>query len=214
MTALELLSKAKRIQAIAQTGLTYCKDPFDLDRYGELMRISFELLEASTDAPLDRIAGVFSHEVGYPTPKMDVRASIVVDGRILLVKETADGKWSLPGGWADIDLSVREMAVKESREETGLEVLPGKLVAVLERNRHNPPPMHCGCIKIFVECAALEPEAALAIEKRFEPNFETSAIGFFAPDSLPPLSETRVTAAQIELCIRAHGDPNWKTCFD
>ncbi len=216
MTALELLAKAKRIQAIAQTGKTYCKDPFDLDRYEELMRISFELMEAATDAPLDRIAGVFSREAGYPTPKVDVRASIIVDGRILMVRETTDGKWSLPGGWADVDLSVREMVIKESREEAGLEVIPRKVVAVLERNRHNPPPMSYGCLKIFVDCSVADAAVSTAgeVEKRFVPNFETDGIGFFPLDALPPLSENRVVRGQIELCFRAHGDPDWKTFLD
>ncbi len=202
------------MRAVAWTGRTYCRDPYDLDRYGELERISHELMEAATDAPVDRIAGSFAEESGYPTPKVDVRASIVVDGRILLVKETADGMWSLPGGWGDIDLSVREMAVKETLEETGLQVVPGAVVAVLERNRHNPPPMAYGCLKIFVRCAPVDENLARAAPQVFVPTFETHAIGFFAPDALPPLSETRVTAFQIGLCMRAHADPEWKTWFD
>lgn len=214
MTAHELFTVSKRLQAIAQTGRTYCKDPYDLERYGEIESVAFSLMEQATDTPLERIAGAFAAESGYPTPKMDVRASIIVDGKILLVRETADGLWAMPGGWADVDLSVREMVKKESREETGLTVVPQAIIAVLERNRYNPPPMHYGCIKIFVECTPADVDEARKAPAQFVPTFETHEIGFFPEDGLPPLSQTRVTAFQIGLCFLAHRSPEWRTWFD
>lgn len=201
------LQRLVEMQLLVQAGLAYSRDPFDRDRFHCLRRLAAEMLADGGALPIERVETLFCGGEGYPTPKLDSRAAIFDgQGRILLVREKSDGAWSLPGGWVDSNLSVADNLVKEVREEAGLEVAPGKLVALLDRNRHNRPLFACGIAKAFMICHATG--------GRFEPNVETTESGYFPLDGLPELSVTRNTRAQIEMCFRAREDPCWQTICD
>lgn len=146
------LETAKRIQAIAQSGLTYCKDPFDIERFQELRELSARMLSYYSNTEVEKVKDLFLNETGYQTPKIDVRAVIIKDETILLVKEKSDGKWTLPGGWAEPGLTLSENVVKEVKEETGYDVETERILAVLDRNRYNHPPSAYSIYKIFVLC--------------------------------------------------------------
>lgn len=199
------VSWAQELQSLAQAGLEYSKDPYDLDRFRRIREIAAEMTAEGTGLPLEQVTGLFCGESGYQTPKLDTRAALFQDGKILLVQER-DGRWALPGGWVDVDQSVRSNTVKEVLEEAGLEAEPLRLIAVQDRNLRNPPPYIYGVCKIFVLCRALGGQ--------FRPNLETLDSGYFPLDALPPLSEEKTTAQQIELCFKAYLDPNWVVPFD
>lgn len=196
---------AQRIQAIAQAGLEFCHNDFDRDRYEQLREISTEIIETHTKYSRQEIVELFASETGYPTPKVDVRAVIFRENQILMVREKLDGKWSLPGGWADQHLTLSGNLVKESFEEAGAVVEPGKVIAIIDRNLGNYPPIPHGCYKIFVECKLKE--------VAFSDNTETSDAGFFSPDSLPELSTERITKEQIIMCFEARRE-NWEVVYD
>lgn len=201
------LRRIVEIQMHAQAGITYSRDPFDIDRFQILRRLAAEMLAEGGSLPVERVETLFCSDEGYPTPKLDSRAAIFDEqGRILLVQEKNEGTWSLPGGWVDANLSVAENLVKEVREEAGLDVVPGKFVALLDRNRHNTPPFAYGIAKAFMICHV--------VGGRFEPNIEIADCGYFSRDNLPELSATRNTKEQIELCFRAHADPRWEAICD
>ena len=142
---------AIRIQSIAQAGLQYGKDKYDKERYEELRKISAEMISAKTDIPIDKVYRIFCGETGYQTPKVDTRAAVFVDGKILLVHEN-NGTWALPGGWCDVDQSIASNTVKEVKEETGLNVLVEKLIAVQDWRKHNVTNYAYGVVKIFSLC--------------------------------------------------------------
>lgn len=206
MTTDPLLTWAKEIQALAQGGLYYTKDPFDHERFERLREIAVEMLAYKTELAPDKVRDLFASDVGYQTPKLDTRAAIFnAQGEILLVEES-DHTWSLPGGWVDLDQSVAENTVKEVKEEAGLTVKPLRLVAVLDRDKHNPPKYIYGVTKIFVLCENLG--------GRFEANIETLQTAYFALNELPPLSIAKNTREQIELCFAAYAEPDWQVVFD
>ncbi|MCS7462056.1 NUDIX hydrolase [Paenibacillus doosanensis] len=196
---------AKRIQAIAQAGLAYSRDAFDLERFEELRSISVEMMAAYSGLDIRQVNHLFAGESGYATPKVDIRGVVIRDGKILLVQEKNDGGWSLPGGWADIGLSPREIVVKEVKEESGYDVAPVRLLAVLDRNKHPHPPHAYDIYKIFIQCELTGGQARASIE--------TSDVGFFAPDDLPQLSTDRITESQIELLFRQVREPG-EAVFD
>jgi len=135
------LTWARELQAIAQTGLAYSRDPYDRVRYEALRALAARMFAARTDAPVDRIACLFAGETGYATPKIDVRAAVFdARERLLMVRETSDGgRWTLPGGWADVNRSAAENAVKEALEESGYHVRALKLAALWDRARQRHP---------------------------------------------------------------------------
>ncbi len=178
-----ILLIAKRIQAIAQTGLRFGTGPFDMQRYQELRELSVLLMDQITDAPIEKIRSLFTHEHGFQTPKVDIRAVVLKEKNVLLAREKADGKWSLPGGYADINQSPGAMAEKEVQEETGLIVKKNRLLAVVDTNLHDFPPMEYHFYKIVILCDLVSGE--------LRGGEETYAAGFFAFDDLPPLSEGR-----------------------
>ena len=196
---------AIEIQSLAQCGLTYTKDPYDAERYKQLRNISSEMLSYKTGIPTDKVKEIFCSESGYQTPKLDTRAAVFQEGRILLVHEN-NGTWSLPGGCVDVLESVGSNTVKEVREESGLEVKPVKLIAVQDRNKHNTPPYAYGVCKVFVLCDTLG--------GRFTKNIETTETGYFSMDDLPLLAEEKCTRAQIRMCFDAFESPRWETLFD
>jgi len=197
---------AKKLQAIAQAGLAYSKDKYDIERFEEIRDISVDILKNYTDIEHKKIEELFANENGYPTPKVDVRAVIFQDKKILLVKEKIDGFWSLPGGWADVDLSLKENIIKEAREEAGVEIIPKRIISILDRKKHNDPPMPYGIYKIFVQCDF--------IDMKFEKNIETSSAIFFAEGDLPALSTSRNTEEQIKMCFSAKEKEYHETIFD
>ena len=198
---------ACEIQSIAQSGLAYCKNIYDIERFERLRDISAEMIAEKSGVSLEKVKTLFCNESGYQTPKIDTRAAIFDGDKILLVCEN-NGRWSLPGGWCDADLSVEENTIKETREEAGLDVRADMLIAVQDRKKHNTPPYVYGIIKTFMLCTALGGE--------FKENSETVASGYFAIDELPEdLAEEKVSRDQIEMCFRANADrDNWKAVFD
>jgi ADP-ribose pyrophosphatase YjhB (NUDIX family) len=202
---------ARALQSIAQAGLTYAQDPFDRERYEQIRTVAAEIAAAGTDAPVETIRGFFASERGYPTPKLDVRAAVIVEDRILLVQEHDDGGWTMPGGWADIGESAAESVVRETREEAGIEVRADKLIALHERERHGHPPHPEFSHKVFFACV---PVGDPAPSPRPGPGAEIAAAAFFERDRLPPLSVARVTPEQIELAFTHHAHPDLPTAFD
>lgn len=148
------LQWAVELQSIAQSGLFYGKDQYDLGRYEQVRSIACEMISYKTEIPVDKVRDLFCCEIGYQTPKLDTRAAIFKDGRILLVKEN-NGTWSLPGGWVDVDLSVKENVIKEVREEAGLDVSADMVIAVQDREKHNLPVYAYKVCKIFILCSVL-----------------------------------------------------------
>ena len=190
-----ILDRAMKIQSIAQTGLAYCRDEFDRERYTELRELSAEMLAERTELPVGRVRELFCGESGYQTPKLDTRAAIVEDGRILLVRER-DGRWALPGGWCDVDRSVAENTVKEALEETGLTVEAERLIAVQDWRRHNACNYIYGIIKIFVLCRAIGGE--------FAQNIETTETAYFSAEELPEqLAVEKTSREQALMCLDA-----------
>lgn len=196
---------AQELQFLAQCGLAYGKDVYDIERYERVREISAEMVAHMTEIPIARVRELFCNETGFQTPKLDTRAAIFQDGRILLVQEN-DGRWSLPGGWVDVNLSIRENVIKEVREEAGLEVRALRLIALHDRNRHNKPVYIYGVCKAFVLCEA--------ISGSFQPNSETIGSAYFLQDALPCLAEEKVNSEQIGMCFRAQADPHWTVEFD
>lgn len=197
---------AIRIQSIAQAGLQYGKDKFDLERYEELREIAAEMMAAKTDIPTEKIYDLFCNETGYQTPKVDTRAAIFVNGEILLVHEN-NGTWSLPGGWCDVDQSVASNTEKEVREETGLIVDSEKVIAVQDWRRHNVRNYAYGVIKIFVLCKYLGGE--------FKKNMETTEIGYFNRENIPQnLAVEKTSYEQIMMCFDAYENSDLPTLFD
>ena len=199
------LEWAVELQSLAQAGLYYGKDVFDRERYERVREIAAEMVSHQSEIPVEKVKDLFCNETGYQTPKLDTRAAIFQDGKILLVKEK-DGRWSLPGGWCDVNVSVGENTVKEVKEEAGLDVVAEKLIAVQDRARHNLPLYAYGVCKVFVQCRVTG--------GAFESNSETTESGWFTPEELPELATEKNTAEQIALCIGACQAEHWTTQFD
>lgn len=193
----------RTLTTVSQAGLTYSKDPFDRERYMQIKQLCAEILAAQSGKPLDEATGVLELEKGYPTPKVDVRGVVFRGGRVLMVRESSDGKWSLPGGWADLGLSPGQVAVKEVREESGYDVRPTKLLEVVGLH---PAPSLFSVYKLFVRCELLGGEARGSVE--------TTAVDFFARDALPELSERRTRSDHLERVFRHLDEPDRPTGFD
>lgn len=201
---------AKRIQAIAQTGLSFARDPYDLDRYRELRELATDMLAhgAGLDGSPDRlrVRELFAGESGYPTPKVDVRAAVFQESRVLMVKERSDGRWSIPGGWADVGSSPGEMAVREVYEESGYRVRPVRILAVWDNSRHHDRPVAYAVYKICIGCELVGGESRAGTE--------TEAVGWFSLDALPELSVTRITEQQLRRLHELHTHPELGPDFD
>jgi ADP-ribose pyrophosphatase YjhB (NUDIX family) len=191
----EILKIAKRVQAIAQAGLHFTNNPFDRERFEELREISVKLASEVTHAPIHKIQGLFTADRGFQTPKVDIRAVVLKEGQMLFVREKADNKWSLPGGFADVNFSPREVAEKEVMEEAGLEVRAIRAIAIIDCNKHHFPPAEFHYYKIIILCELIGGELRGSIE-----TFEAS---FFSPDNLPELSLNRVNPEVLEIIKQA-----------
>lgn len=176
---LRWLDWANELQFLAQSGLAYCRDPFDIERFERIRAISAEIMSEYSGIPTERVMDLFCGEVGYQTPKLDTRAAIFSGDTILLVREQS-GAWALPGGWVDAMESVRSNTIKEVREEAGLVVEPCRLIALQDRKQHNQPPYAYNICKVFVLCRV--------IGGSFVPNTETTESRYFGLDELPELA--------------------------
>jgi ADP-ribose pyrophosphatase YjhB (NUDIX family) len=194
------IADLRALAAIAQIGLRYATDDYDRQRYAEIRAIAARLLASQADRSAEEVAAVLRLDEGYPTPKIEVRAGVFRGDAVLLVRESADGLWSLPGGWAEVGLTLRENVCREVREETGLAVEVGELSFVHDRRLHNfRPHQYFHLYKFFFRCR----ECGEAMP--FAPSREVLACDWFALDALPPLSEERVSAAQI-VALHARGE--------
>ncbi len=202
-----LWTLARQLQALAQTGLTYTEGHYDRERYQTLSEIAAELMAMQCDTPLETIRRLFSQQDGYATPKVDVRAAIFRKDKVLLVQEAADGLWTMPGGWADVNDSPAEAVEREAIEESGFTVKAVKLAAVYDRAKHpHEPPFPFHIYKMFFLCEILG--------GRPKTSAETLAVDFFAPDALPPLSTTRIVRNQILRLFEHARNPTMLTDFD
>lgn len=202
----KLLSVAKRIQAIAQAGLTYSEGEYDIERYKELRKISIDIMSLISNTKIEKIEELFANETGYQTPKVDIRAVIFTDNNILLVREKIDGLWSLPGGWAEIGLTPGENAKKEVKEEAGLEVIPKRILAILDKKCHDHPPSPYHTYKIFILCEIKSGQLS--------PGLETDAVKFFTEKNLPRLSIDRNTKTQLKILFDLNKNSPTETVFD
>jgi ADP-ribose pyrophosphatase YjhB (NUDIX family) len=200
------LSIVSELRAIAQTGLTFTADRFDRRRYERVRELAAAMLAQGSGGDQDVILGILLEDKGYATPKVDVRGAAFVDGRVLLVREISDGKWTLPGGWADINQSAAECVVREIAEESGFEARTLKLAAVRDYQKSGHPRNVDSIYKMFFICE-ITGGAARASD-------ETSEVAFFPRDALPPLSLGRTTAAQIESMFHHAEQPELATEFD
>lgn len=196
----------QQLQAIAQNGLTFATDSFDVDRYTKLRKITSEMVGAIGGLDPEMVLGQYSKEIGYATPKVDVRGAVIKGNKILLVREIEDGGWTLPGGWADVGDSPSEAVLREIWEESGYEAKVLKLVAVQDRNRHPHPEHPQHIYKLFFLCEITGGEA--------KHSNETDGVGFFAEDALPPLSLGRTLPEQIALLFEHSRNPELATVFD
>lgn len=199
------LDWAVELQSMAQAGLYYTKDVFDRERYERIREIAAEMVSFRSEIPVEKVKDLFCGEEGYQTPKLDCRAAIFKDGKILLVKEL-NGTWSLPGGWVEAGLSVKENVIKEVKEEAGLDVSAWRVIAVQDREKHNRPVYAYKVCKIFVLCSALG--------GAFKENAETVESRYFGADELPVLAEEKNNREQILMCFEAYGAERWDTAFD
>ena len=200
------LKWARKIQAISQNGLAYSKDPFDVERFQELRRLSFEIFEHGTNSNLETIDRFFADESGYATPKVDVRGVVFDQDAILLVRERSDGRWTVPGGWADVSESPSESVEREVLEESGYRTRARKLLACFDRNKHPHPPHPNHVYKLFFHCEIVGGAPSASIE--------TDGVNFFKQDEIPELSTDRVTLAQINRFFDFSRSPNLPTDFD
>jgi len=202
----QLITWAQTLQALAQNGLAYTKDHYDRERFIALRQIAGEILSASAFNVDPDLIENFTREAGYATPKIDVRAAVFDRDQLLLVKERSDGKWSLPGGWADVGSSPSAAAIREVHEESGYTVAVKKLAALYDRNLQGHPPMAYHVYKVFFICELQGGSP--------QTDSETEAVSFFREDALPSLSLPRVTPKQIEHLFGHYRHPEWPTSFD
>lgn len=207
MSDLNQLTKwAMEIQALSQTGIEYSKDVYHLERFERLREISAEILSSQTDLPIEKVKDLFCDEIGYQTPKLETRAAIFKDNKILLVQEK-DGRWSLPGGWVDIGVSVKENTIKEVYEEAGIDVSADYIIAIQDRDKHNLPIYIHKVCKVFVYCSYISGE--------FKENIETINSGYYSFDELPePIATSKNSYEQIKMCFDAHLSKDWTVLFD
>ena len=200
------LAWARRLNALAQTGLTFAENPYDIERYAAIRTIAAEMIARGMGADADRMLDLFACDAGYATPKVGVRGVVFRDGKLLLVRERSDGLWTLPGGWADVGDSPADAVVREVREESGFETRATKLLALLDRNRHGHPPHLNHIYKVFIRCEIIGGSPTTS--------HEIQGVGFFGEDEIPDLSLTRNVPAQIARMFEHHRHPDLPADFD
>lgn len=200
-----LVNWAMKLQSLAQAGLTYGKDKFDLERYQEIRTISAEMMSWKSDMPLKKVKSLFCNEIGYQTPKIATRAAIFKNQKILLVQEN-DGTWSIPGGWCEVNLSVKENCIKEVKEEAGIDIEVEKVIALHSLSKHSSKEYPYGVLEIFFLC---KPK-----EGHFEQNIETIDSKYFGINELPNMSSDKGSKEQALMCFKALNDPLWIAQFE
>lgn len=196
---------AREIFSLSQAGLAYSRNEFDLARYKRLQEITAEMLESQSELSKESVLESLSMQAGYATPKVDVRGAVVCDGKILLIQERTDGKWAMPGGWADLGDAPASVAEREVWEESGYRVQAEKVVAVLDANRIQPMEFY-HAFKIIFLCTLIGGEPRTSNE--------TMGVDFFELDSLPPLSRYRTNEEMLKEVFAHVEDPNRRTAFD
>jgi len=196
---------AREIYTLSQAGLTYSGNEYDIQRYKRLQEISAEMLASQSELSREAILQSFSMQSGYATPKIDVRGAVIRDGKILLVREKADGRWAMPGGWGDIGDAPAAMVAREVWEESGFRVSVDKLVGVYDANRLQPLEFY-HVYKLIFMCAITSGQATTSIE--------TLDVDFFELDKLPPLSETRTNKRILDEVFAHAAQPGRATYFE
>lgn len=200
------LEIAREIQALSQSGLAFAQNEFEIDRYKKIESLSAKILAHCCDEPVENSLSIFSGQEGYATPKIDVRSAVIKDNKILLVKEKMDGRWAMPGGWADVGDFPSEVAIRETLEESGYNIKINKLIACFDANRSGRPLQFFHAFKIIFLCDCLEQAS--------EHDHEILEVGFFEFDKLPPLSENRTNMKHINEVIAHLNDSNRPAAFD
>jgi ADP-ribose pyrophosphatase YjhB (NUDIX family) len=201
------LDWSRRLQAIAQNGLNYARDPYDAERYAAVREIAAEMIAAASTAELPVVKELLGKESGHATPKVDVRGVVFRDQKLLLVRERSDGRWTIPGGWADIGESPSESVVRELREESGFETRCVRLLAVLDRSKHpHEPPFLFHIYKLFILCQIVGGSAVT--------DHETDQVAFFGENEIPELSINRVTLWQVKRMFEHFRNPHLPPDFD
>jgi len=200
------LTWARRLQALAQSGLTYSENPFDRERYEQVRAVAAEIVAAQAGVDVGFVGELFAGQAGYATPKVDVRGVVFCDGEVLLVKERSDGRWTLPGGWADAGETPAEAVEREVWEESGYRVRATKLLALYDRDRHGHPSFIFSIYKLFFRCELLGGEPCESVE--------TAEARFFPEQDLPELSIGRVTPEEMARFFEHLRHPDWPTDFD
>jgi ADP-ribose pyrophosphatase YjhB (NUDIX family) len=201
-----VLDLSRRLLALSQTGLHFTAEEYDRERYREIGDIATRLLELQSDIAAEAVRLAWFVEDGYATPKVDVRGAIFRDNRVLLVRERVDDKWTVPGGWADVNDTPSSAILKEIEQESGFTARVLKLAAIYDRNKRNNPPYLFHSWKLFFVCEITGGEARTS--------YETTAVEFFPLDALPELSTGRSTVAQIRRMHQHYLDPHLPTEFD
>jgi ADP-ribose pyrophosphatase YjhB (NUDIX family) len=197
---------AQRLQALAQNGLTFNTNPYDVSRYEAVQAIAAEILSEYSQTDESVVLDLFKKQSGYATPKVDTRGVIFQGDKILLVKELLDGLWTFPGGWADVTESPSIAVQREVREEAGLLVRPVKLLSVYDRNKHGHPPYPFSIYKLFFLCEITGQAPADTLE--------TASATFYGEDEIPALSIDRCTPEEVTRMFEHHRHPDWPTDFD
>lgn len=200
------LDWARKIQAISQTGLEYAHNEYDIERNKKLAEIAAEIFSENSNLDKEQALEIFLSQKGYTTPRLDVRTAIIRDGKILLVKEVSDGKWAMPGGWADVGDTPADAAVREAKEESGFDVKPIKVIGVYDANRQSGPLELFHAVKVVYLCEIIAGEAT--------PSFETPEVKFFDFSELPDLSPNRTNTKHIEHILAHLKDSNRPTDFE
>lgn len=210
MSEPQWLTWARDVQAIAQSGLTFCQNPYDRERYEQLRVLASSMVAALGQNTPETVLTLFTNEKGYATPKIDVRgAAFNAAGEILMVREAIDqDRWTLPGGWADVNFTTAENTLKEVMEESGYSAEIIKLAALWDRNRQGHPPDVFSCAKVFYLCRLTGGTPTID-------NLETSGIGWFNRDNLPDdLSLTRLLPHQLRRMFDHYDQPDLATDYD
>lgn len=201
------LDWSTRLQTVAQNGLNYARDPHDVERYTAVRQIAAEMIAAASGAEIALVKNLISQDTGHATPKVDVRGVVFKENRILLVNERSDGRWTLPGGWADVGESPTEAVIREVYEESGYQTRCVKLLAVFDRGKHpHNPPFLFHVYKLFIQCQIISGTATTSSE--------TGQVAFFGETEIPELSITRVTPWQVKRMFEHIRNPDMPTDFD
>ena len=208
MKSSDWLKIVEELKSIAQNGLTYCDNHFDIERYEQIQELAAKIIANNTEYNTNQIIDIFAKDQGYLTPKLDVRAAIFKSGKILLSKEKADQRWSLPGGFADVNESPKEAIAREVKEETDVEVKVIRLIALWDRQKHNHPSQIPHVYKAVFCCEVIsEP-------KQFVSNHEIIDTGWFVKEQLPSMSLGRILPEQIHRLFNLYENNVIETEFD